>query len=73
MPTNQEIFNAIQYHATLKIPDEMRRTAFLINARRALQTNNSELLYRYLDRVRTPIRGGRCLVAKQRRIGGYLK
>lgn len=68
MPTNQELYDAIVYHAERTIPDEMRRTAFLINARRALNNNNTEYLQRYLERVRPPIRGG--YVVKGRRCGG---
>lgn len=59
MPTNEELYRAIEFHATQRIPDEMRRTAFLMNAHRALRQNNRELLFRYLERVRPPIRGGK--------------
>lgn len=59
MPTNEELFAAIEFHAQKKIPDEMRRTAFLMNARRALRSGNTEFLYRYLERVRPQIRGGK--------------
>jgi hypothetical protein len=65
MPTNEELFSAIQFHAEKKIPDEMRRTAFLINARRALRNGNTELLYRYLERVRPQVRGGGKILHKK--------
>lgn len=58
MPTNQELYNAIEFYAKKKIPDEMRRTAFMMNANRALREGSTERLYQYLERVRPPIRGG---------------
>jgi hypothetical protein len=48
----------IRYYAGLSIPDRMRRTMFIDNARRALVQGNTRRLQEYLDRVRF-VRGGK--------------
>ena len=58
-PTNEEIYTMIEQYAERKIPDVMRRTAFLTNAYTAYRTNNRQALLRYLQRVRPPVQGGR--------------
>lgn len=57
-PSLMQIYEMIEYHATRKITDEMRRNAFLMNAQRALHQGNREILLRYLARVRPPVQGG---------------
>lgn len=60
MPSNREIYDMIVFYAEQKIPDEMRREAFLTNAYNALLRNNTEYLMRYLQRVKPPVQGGMC-------------
>ena len=57
-PSLMQIYEMIEYHAKLKIKDEMRRDAFLMNAQRALHQGNREYLLRYLQRVRPSVQGG---------------
>lgn len=61
MPTNEEIYNAIEEYASQKITDPMRLEAFLTNAYNAYRRGDTQALYRYLQRVRPPVRGGKVM------------
>lgn len=58
-PSDAQIYMLIEEYAEQKIPDVMRRTAFLMNAYNAFRTGNTALLLRYLQRVRPAVQGGR--------------
>lgn len=58
MPSNREIYDSIVFYATQKIQDPMRLEAFLTNAYNALLRNDTDVLLRYLQRVRPPVQGG---------------
>lgn len=64
--TNAELYQRIEMLAQTKIPDSMRREAFLMNAHRAMRQNNREYLLRYLYRLEPPVRGGRLIYFFQR-------